>query len=135
VTADRVVQSICPYCAVGCGQKVYVKDEQVLDPLRVRRRVRRGLAGPRRRRRPGGRPARTGPALLGLPLASYTAALLADTAVPAWHESRRTLPFVFAAGSAANAGGALTAPTPVVDATPARRLAVVGASASWPPRS
>jgi formate dehydrogenase major subunit len=29
-TADRVVQSICPYCAVGCGQKVYVKDEQVV---------------------------------------------------------------------------------------------------------
>ncbi len=27
-TADRVVKSICPYCAVGCGQKVYVKDEQ-----------------------------------------------------------------------------------------------------------
>ena len=28
-TADKVVQSICPYCAVGCGQKVYVKDEKV----------------------------------------------------------------------------------------------------------
>jgi formate dehydrogenase major subunit len=28
-TADRVVQSICPYCAVGCGQKVYVQDEKV----------------------------------------------------------------------------------------------------------
>jgi formate dehydrogenase major subunit len=28
-TADRVVQSVCPYCAVGCGQKVYVKDEKV----------------------------------------------------------------------------------------------------------
>jgi formate dehydrogenase major subunit len=28
-TADRVVQSICPYCAVGCGQRVYVKDERV----------------------------------------------------------------------------------------------------------
>jgi formate dehydrogenase major subunit len=28
-TADRVVQSICPYCAVGCGQKVYVHDERV----------------------------------------------------------------------------------------------------------
>ena len=27
-TADRVVQSVCPYCAVGCGQRVYVKDEQ-----------------------------------------------------------------------------------------------------------
>jgi formate dehydrogenase major subunit len=28
-TADKVVQSICPYCAVGCGQKVFVKDEKV----------------------------------------------------------------------------------------------------------
>jgi formate dehydrogenase major subunit len=27
--ADRVVRSICPYCAVGCGQRIYVKDEQV----------------------------------------------------------------------------------------------------------
>jgi formate dehydrogenase major subunit len=30
-TADRVVSSICPYCAVGCGQKVYVKDEKVVQ--------------------------------------------------------------------------------------------------------
>jgi formate dehydrogenase major subunit len=30
-TADRVVDSICPYCAVGCGQKVYVKDEKVVQ--------------------------------------------------------------------------------------------------------
>jgi formate dehydrogenase major subunit len=28
-TADRVVKSICPYCAVGCGQDVYVKDGKV----------------------------------------------------------------------------------------------------------
>jgi formate dehydrogenase major subunit len=27
--ADRVVQSVCPYCAVGCGQLVYVKDGEV----------------------------------------------------------------------------------------------------------
>jgi formate dehydrogenase major subunit len=27
--ADHVVQSICPYCAVGCGQLVYVKDGSV----------------------------------------------------------------------------------------------------------
>ena len=27
--ADKVVQSICPYCAVGCGQLVYVKDGEV----------------------------------------------------------------------------------------------------------
>ena len=30
-TADRVVQSVCPYCAVDCGQKVYVKDERVVQ--------------------------------------------------------------------------------------------------------
>jgi formate dehydrogenase major subunit len=30
-TADRVVQSVCPFCAVGCGQKVYVKDERVVQ--------------------------------------------------------------------------------------------------------
>jgi formate dehydrogenase major subunit len=30
-TADRVVQSICPYCAVGCGQRVFVKDEHVVQ--------------------------------------------------------------------------------------------------------
>lgn len=30
-TADRVVKSICPYCAVGCGQKVFVKDERVVQ--------------------------------------------------------------------------------------------------------
>lgn len=29
--ADRVVKSICPYCAVGCGQDVYVKDERIID--------------------------------------------------------------------------------------------------------
>ena len=29
--ADRVVQSVCPYCAVGCGQRVFVKDEQVVQ--------------------------------------------------------------------------------------------------------
>jgi formate dehydrogenase major subunit len=27
--ADRVVPSICPFCAVGCGQRVFVKDEKV----------------------------------------------------------------------------------------------------------
>ena len=29
--ADRVARSICPYCAVGCGQRVYVKDEKVIQ--------------------------------------------------------------------------------------------------------
>src|SRR5688500_18092709 len=31
VTADRVARSVCPYCAVGCGQKVFVKDEKVVQ--------------------------------------------------------------------------------------------------------
>ena len=29
--ADRVVTSVCPYCAVGCGQLVYIKDEKIID--------------------------------------------------------------------------------------------------------
>jgi len=28
-TADKVVDSICPYCAVGCGQRIFVKDDRV----------------------------------------------------------------------------------------------------------
>jgi formate dehydrogenase major subunit len=30
-TADRVARSVCPYCAVGCGQRVFVKDEKVVQ--------------------------------------------------------------------------------------------------------
>ena len=30
-TADRVARSVCPYCAVGCGQRVFVKDEKVIQ--------------------------------------------------------------------------------------------------------
>jgi formate dehydrogenase major subunit len=30
-TADSVVKSVCPYCAVGCGQNVYVKDQKVVQ--------------------------------------------------------------------------------------------------------
>jgi len=30
-TADRVAKSVCPYCAVGCGQRVFVKDEKVIQ--------------------------------------------------------------------------------------------------------
>ena len=30
LTADRMVKSVCPYCAVGCGQRVFVKDEHVV---------------------------------------------------------------------------------------------------------
>jgi formate dehydrogenase major subunit len=31
VNADKAVASICPYCGVGCGQLVYVKDNKIVD--------------------------------------------------------------------------------------------------------
>jgi hypothetical protein len=72
--------------------------------------------------------ARAAAALLGLPLATYTAALVANTAVPVWHEARRTLPFVFGAGAAMSAGAAGVSSTPPAAAGPARRLALGGAA-------
>jgi hypothetical protein len=72
--------------------------------------------------------AKAGSAVLGLPVSTYTAALIANTAVPAWHEARSTLPAVFAAGAAASAGAAAMAFTPPRDAGAARRLAVIGAA-------
>ena len=30
-TADKFVTSVCPYCAVGCGQRVFVKDEKIVQ--------------------------------------------------------------------------------------------------------
>jgi Polysulfide reductase len=68
-------------------------------------------------------------ALLGLPLSTYTAALVANTAVPVWHEARTTLPFVFGAGAALSAGAAAVALTPTEHAAPARRVALAGALA------
>jgi len=66
--------------------------------------------------------------LLGPFLSTYTGALVADSVVPAWHGARRELPFVFAGGSCASAGGVVAALTPSASAGPARRLAIVGAA-------
>ena len=79
---------------------------------------------------PFGRVARAAAAALGLPLATYTAALLSNTAVPVWHEARGALPFVFAGSAAASAGGAAVLVTPPEAAAPARRLAVGAAIAT-----
>jgi hypothetical protein len=65
-------------------------------------------------------------ALLGLPLATYTSVLVSNSAIPAWAEARRELPFVFAGGAAASAGAAATLLTPPRYAGPARRLTVGG---------
>jgi hypothetical protein len=68
-------------------------------------------------------------AVLGLPLSTYTGALLAQTAVPVWHEARRELPGLFAAGAALSAGAVAAGLAPPDEAGPARRLALLGAAA------
>ena len=72
--------------------------------------------------------AETVSALLGPLLATYTGILVADTAIPAWHEARRDLPFVFAGSSAASAGAAAILFVRPEDAGPARRLLLAGAA-------
>jgi hypothetical protein len=74
-----------------------------------------------------GAPAAAMAGLLGPVLSTYTAVLIANTAVPAWHEARRELPFVFAGSSLASAGGACVALTPPQHAATARAMAVAGA--------
>jgi formate-dependent nitrite reductase membrane component NrfD len=65
-------------------------------------------------------------ALAGPPLATYTGVLVADTAIPVWHEGRHELPWIFGASAAASAGAAASIFTPTRDAGPARRVAVAG---------
>jgi formate-dependent nitrite reductase membrane component NrfD len=76
-----------------------------------------------------GKASKPAAALLGLPLSTYTGALIANTSVPVWHNARTMLPALFGAGAAASAGAAATILTPVRDAAPARRLAIMGAAA------
>lgn len=73
-----------------------------------------------------GTPSTIGQAAFGAPLAAYTAVLLADTAHPVWHESRRELPFVFVGSAALASGGVQMALTPASLAAPVRRLALAG---------
>ncbi len=75
-----------------------------------------------------GRLAGLGAAAFGPPLATYTGALLANTAVPAWHEAHRELPFLFAGSGASAAGGMALLLTPVQHSGPARRMAIAGAA-------
>jgi formate-dependent nitrite reductase membrane component NrfD len=65
-------------------------------------------------------------AIAGPPLTTYTGTLLADTAIPVWHEARRELPWLFGASASASAGAAATLLIPPEEAGPARRLAVAG---------
>ncbi|SDJ90582.1 Formate-dependent nitrite reductase, membrane component NrfD [Nonomuraea maritima] len=75
-----------------------------------------------------GRAAGVGAAVTGAGVATYTAALISDTAVPAWHDGYRELPFLFAGSAAAAAGGLGLLAAPLDEAGPARRLALLGAA-------
>lgn len=61
-------------------------------------------------------------------VASYTAVLLSQTAVPAWREAHPYLPFVFTGSAAASGGGLGMLLAPPAETGPARRMAVVGAA-------
>jgi hypothetical protein len=66
---------------------------------------------------------------LGPAVATYTAALIADTAVPAWHDAYRYLPFLFAASAASAAAGLGLAGSPLRENEPALRLGILAGAA------
>ena len=68
-------------------------------------------------------------ACLGPAVASYTAVLVSDTAVPAWHEGYREMPFKFVGSAAVAAGGLGLMTAPAGQNAPARNLALLGAGA------
>ena len=76
-----------------------------------------------------GRAATVAAAVLGPGVAAYTAALLSDTAVPAWHEAHRELPYLFVSSAATAAGGLGLVLARSEQAGPARNLAVASAGA------
>jgi hypothetical protein len=75
-----------------------------------------------------GTAATLGAGLLGPAIATYTAALICDTAVPSWHAGYREMPYVFAGSAASAAGGLGLLATAPGAAEPARKLAVLGAA-------
>jgi hypothetical protein len=71
--------------------------------------------------------------VLGPPLTTYTGTLLANTAIPVWHEARRELPWLFGASATATAGAATALFLRPDEAGPARRLtlAAVAGELGW----
>jgi polysulfide reductase-like protein len=66
-------------------------------------------------------------AAIGPALATYTAVLFSNTAVPTWHEAHRHLPVLFGSSAAAAGGGFGLVFASVEDNEPAARLGVLGA--------
>jgi len=73
--------------------------------------------------------------VLGPAIATYTAALLADTAVPAWHDGHREMPYLFAGSAASAAGGLAMLAVHPAYASQAIRFAVLGAAAELTAKS
>ena len=94
---------LAAYCGVASGAAVL----PLLGPLRRLTPVAEAVA-----------------AAFGVPMATYTAVLVADTSLPVWHEARHQLPFLFGASAAASAGAAATLVAGADDVGPGRRLAV-----------
>jgi Polysulphide reductase, NrfD len=65
-------------------------------------------------------------AVLAPAVASYTAALIGDTAVPAWHEGYPEMPFIFTGSASMAAGGLGLLGAPLAETVPARNLALIG---------
>ena len=99
---------------VGVG---FADEVPALVPARLRPLVRRlsrpaGLAG----------------AVLGSGVATYTAVLICDTSVPAWHAAYPELPFVFAGSALSGSAGLALVLAPAAESGPAQRLALLGAA-------
>jgi len=75
-----------------------------------------------------GAAATAGVTVLGPAVCTYTAALLCDTAVPAWHDAHREMPYLFAGSAASAAGGLGMLAGPADEAGLAIRFAVLGAA-------
>lgn len=73
-----------------------------------------------------GRLAALGSGVLGPAMCTYTAVLLSDTAVPAWHEAYPELPYLFAGSSLAGAAGAALLCAPAADHGPPTRMGLLG---------
>lgn len=121
--------SVGTWILAGYGPGVGVAAAGELLPAALRRTV------PGRLLRLLSRPAGLASAIIAPGVASYTAVLLSQTAVPAWHEAHPQLPFVFTGSAAASAGGLGMVLVPVREAGPARQFAALGAVteliASW----
>ncbi|KAA0101046.1 polysulfide reductase [Mycolicibacterium sp. P1-18] len=75
-----------------------------------------------------GRVATVGASIVGPAVASYTAALMSDTAVPSWHDGHREMPFVFVGSACTAAAGLGVLAAPRAEAAPARRALLLGAA-------